>query len=99
MGKIVESHSILKWISTMTANVISFFRVGKHDLTTEMLRSGRAWTKLVAEFRESVYYRPAVARADASRLQPKLHVGRHLGHHARNGSILIMTTDGVVKAA
>ena len=50
-------------------------------------------------FGESVYYRPAVARAVASGVQPKLYVGRYLGHHARTGSILIMTTDGVVKAA
>ena len=30
-------------------------------------------------------------------MQPKLYVGRYLGHHARTGSILIMTTEGVVK--
>ena len=29
-------------------------------------------------------------------MQPKLYVGRH---HARTGSILIITTEGVVKAA
>ena len=32
-------------------------------------------------------------------MQPKLHVGRYLGYHARTGSILIMTAEGVVKAA
>ena len=32
-------------------------------------------------------------------MQPKLYVGRYLGHHARTDSILIKTTDGVVKAA
>ena len=32
-------------------------------------------------------------------MRPKLHVGRCLGHHARIGSILITTTDGVVNAA
>ena len=68
-------------------------------LTAEMRRSGRGWKRLVAEFGESVYYRPAVARAVASGMQPKLYVGRYLGHHAKTGSILIMTTDGVVKAA
>ena len=32
-------------------------------------------------------------------MQPKLYVGRYLGHHARTGSILIMTTEEVVRAA
>ena len=64
-----------------------------------MRRSGYDWKKLVAQSGESVYYRPAVARAVASGTQPKLYVGLFLGHHARTGSILIMTTDGVVKAA
>ena len=99
VAKIVESHSILKWIPTMAADAISFFRIGRDGLTAEMRRSGRAWKKLVAEFGESVHYRPAVARAVGSGVQPKLYVGRYLGgHHARNGSILIMTTDRVVKA-
>ena len=99
VGNIVESHSILEWIPTMAADAISFFRIEKDGLTAEMRRSGRAWKKLVAEFVESVHYRPAVARAVASRMQNKLYVGRYRGHHARTGSIPIMTTDGVVKAA
>ena len=66
--------------------------LGKDGLTAEMRRFGRAWKKLVAEFWEFVYCRPAVARV-ASGMQPKLYVGRYLGHHARNGSILFMTTD------
>ena len=99
VGKIVESHSTLKWIPTMSADAISFIRIKRDGLTAEMRRSGRAWKKLVAELGESVYYRPAVARAVASGMQPKLYVVRYLGHHARTGSMLIMTTDGVVKAA
>ena len=83
----------------MAADAISFFWIGVDGLTAEMRRSGRAWKKLVAEFGKSVYYRPAVARAVASGLQRELYVGRYLGHHARTGNILIMTTDGVVKAA
>ena len=35
-----------------------------------MRRSGRAWKKLAAEFGESVYHRPAVARTVASGMQP-----------------------------
>ena len=32
-------------------------------------------------------------------MQQKLYLGRDLGHHARTGSILIMTTEEVVEAA
>ena len=98
VGKIVEYHSILKWIPTMAADAITFFRIGRDGLTADMRRSGRAWKKLVAEFGASFCYRPAVASAVASGMQATLIVGRYLGHHARTGSILIMTTDGVVKA-
>ena len=63
----------------MAADAISFFRIGRDGLTAEMRRSGRAWKKLVAEFGESVYNRPTVARAVASGMQPKLYVGRYLG--------------------
>ena len=83
----------------MAADAISFFRIGKDGLTAEMRRFARARKKLVPEFGESVRYRPAVARAVVSGIKPPLLAGRHLGHHARIGSLLIMTTDGVMKAA
>ena len=84
----------------MTADAVSFCRIGKDGLTAEMRRSGRAWKKLITGFGESDYYRPAVKMGFASGMQPTLYVGRYLGHHhARTGSILVMTTDGVVKAA
>ena len=67
-------------------------------MTAEIRLSGRARKKLVAEFVESVYYRPVVARPVASGIQPKLYVGRYLGNHALTSNILIMTTDGVVIA-
>ena len=83
----------------MAADAISFFMFGKDGLTAEMRRSGRAWKKLVAEYGEYVCYCPAIARTFAFGMQPILCVGLCIGHHARTGSILIMTTDGVVKAA
>ena len=99
LGKVVESHFISRWIPMMASDAISFFRIGRDGLTAEMRRSGRAWKKLVAEFGESVHCHPAAARVVTREMQPELHVGRYLGHHARAGSSLIMTTHGVVKAA
>ena len=46
MVKIVESHSILKWMPTMAADAISFFKM-------------RRWKELVAELGESVCNGPA----------------------------------------
>ena len=83
----------------MASDAISFFRIGRDDLAAEMRRSARAWKKLVADFGESVYCLPAVARAVPSGMKPQPCVGRYLGHHVRTSSILIMTTDGVVKTA
>ena len=42
VGKIVASHSILRWIPTMAADAMSFFRIGRDGLTAEMRHSGRA---------------------------------------------------------
>ena len=81
----------------MAADAISFFRIGRDGLKSEMRRSGRAWKKLVAEFGESVYHCPAVARAVASEVQQPLYDGRYLGHHARTGSILIVKSCRVSK--
>ena len=50
VGKIVEYHSILKWVPTLAADAISFFRIGRDGLKAEVRRSGRAWKKVVAEF-------------------------------------------------
>ena len=47
VGKIVESHSILRWILTMAVDATTFFRIGRGGLTADMRRSGRAWKKLV----------------------------------------------------
>ena len=66
VGKIVESHPILRWIPTMASDAISFFSGNAYR---------RDWKKLVIEFGERVYRRPAVARTNASGMQPKLHVG------------------------
>ena len=88
MGKIVESHSILKWMDTEDGTRCDLFL---QDWGETAESSGRAWKKLVAEFGESVYFSPAVARAVANEMRPR--------HHARTGSILTTTTDGVVKAA
>ena len=82
VGRIVEPHSILRWIPTMASEAISFFRIQGDGLTF--------WTCLEetrSKFGESVHCRPAVPRAVESGMQPKLYVGLYLGHHARSASI------------
>ena len=99
VGPVADGHPILRWLPMAAADAISFYRIGRDGLTAEMRRTGRPWNKLVAEFGERVFYRPVVARKVRSGMQPKLEVGRYLGHHARTGSILVMTEAGVVPAA
>ena len=82
----------------MASDAVCFSRIDKDGLT-EMRRSRRAWKKLVAGLGASVYYWPAVARTVASVMQLTLYVGWYLGYFTRTGSILIMITHGVVKAA
>ena len=81
------------------ADAISFYRDGREGITAETRRTGRPWKKLAAETGEHVYYRPAVSGHGRSGTRAKRYVGRHVGHHARTGSILVMTEKGVVKAA
>ena len=56
--KIVESHSILRWIPTMASDAISFFRIGGDGLTAVVRCFGPAWKNLVAEFGETVSLLP-----------------------------------------
>ena len=100
LGKeIGDEHHVLSWLPMAAGNAISHFRLGSDGATAEMRRSGRAFKKSVAEFGEQVHYRALEAKASKSGMAPKLHDGIFLGHHARSGALLIMTTSGVVKAA
>ena len=97
VGKIVEPHFHLE-ADTDDGSRCDLFLQDWERWLDGWNATGRAWKKLVAQFGESAYYRPAVARAVASGMRPKLYVGRYLGLHARTGSILNMTTDEVVTA-
>ena len=98
MGPVKDDHPILRWLPTAAADAISRYRLGRDGLTAEQRRTGRPWRKMIAEFGERVHFREAQARATPSGMQPKLFTGYYIGHHARTGSLLIMTTNGVVKA-
>ena len=87
VGKIVESQFILKWIPTMAADAISSSRIGRVGFTAEMRRCGRAWKKLVAEFGESVNFRP-VFRSLATAQQQE---SRQKGHHLPSSRVAVST--------
>ena len=92
-GKYRRVTSILEWVPTLASGAISLYRIDRDGLSAEMRRSGRA-----CKVWRICLLLPS-GRAEASGTQPTLHVGLYIGHHARTSSILIMTTDGVVKAA
>ena len=79
----------------MAADAFSFVRIDSDGLMSEKRRSGRPWKKLVAGVGESIHDPPAVARA----VWPVAHSPTYLGHHARTGSVLIMTIVGLVTGA
>ena len=89
LGKIVESRSILKWIPTMASD--SAVSSGLVEM---------AWKRkchvLCVLGRNSLQSSENLSTS-AQRQQPQLQVG--CNQIFRTGSILIMTTDGVVKAA
>ena len=82
----------------MTSDAISFFRIGRDGLTAEMLAT--FW----ASFEETrckvrgICLLPPSGSKSSCKWNVIKAVGRYLGHHARTGNILIMTTEGVVKA-
>lgn len=97
-GPVRKDHPILSWLPMLAADSLSRYRVGRDGRTAEVRRIGRPWKKLVAEFGERVRFRPALAEPLASGMQAKLQTGYYIGHHARTGSLLVMTAGGVVKA-
>eukprot|EP00971_Amphidinium_carterae_P138725 2749239-Amphidinium_carterae.1 len=94
-----DDHVFLRWLPMVAGNAISHFRLGADGMTAEVRRSGRPWKRMVAEVGERVFYRPATAAVPRSGMAAKLLAGYYVGHHARTGVLLVLTKEGLVKAA
>ena len=93
VGKIVESHSILRWIPTVAADAISFFRIGRDGLTAEIRRSGRAYKETRCRVRRIRTPPPSGSKSSCKRkptkavcwsvyCSPRAH-WQHSHHHDR----------------
>ena len=96
--EIGEKHPILSWLARHGNFLISRYRVGQDGKTGYEKLKGKKWRRPVVTFGERVWFRPLKSyMAGKSDLEDKLYTGRYVGTHGRNGDVLIMTKDGVLK--
>ena len=59
---------------------------------------GKKWKRPVVTFGERIWFRPLKSYLKGqSDLESRLLVGRYIGTHGRNGDVLVMTAEGVLK--
>ena len=90
-----DGDPMLSWLPRHAADLISRYRRGEDGKTPEQRRTGKQWRKPALEFGEAIMYKPAVAQTRPSGLQPKMELGRYIGHHGRSSALLVMTPEGV----
>ncbi|CAK0892634.1 unnamed protein product [Prorocentrum cordatum] len=96
--KLPVDHPLWTWLPRHAAACLSRYRIGPDGRTAEQRRTGRAWAKAAVEFGERIHARPAVPREPRSGFAPKMVEGRYVGHQSRTGSLLVMTSTGVIRA-
>ena len=93
-----EKHPILSWMARHGNFLVSRYRIGQDGRTGYEKLKGKRWKRPVVTFGERVWFRPLKSyMSGKSDFQDKLYTGRYVGTHGRNGDVLIMTKDGVIK--
>ena len=89
-----EGHPLATWIPRYAAEQANRFRVGTDGKTPEERRTGKKWIKPTPIFGEKVMIKPAGKgrRGDLTRMRP----ARLIGCHNRFGSVLGMTSEGIL---
>ena len=94
--RVADDSPLLSGLPRFAAQVMNKMRIGKDGKTSEMRRTGRRWTKPVAQFGEKVWFRKIGedgASSFASRMTRRIFVG----HHDRTRAVLCFTKNGVVR--
>ena len=88
---------VLAWMPAFAADVISRYRRGSDGKTGWQRESGRQWAKRALQFGEKIMIREAKERIGVVKRdwEPRLIPVRYMGHHARTGSIVGLTKEGV----
>ena len=92
--KLEEGHPLLTWIPRYAAEQSNRYKVGSDGRTPEERRTGKRWIKPMPVFGENIMVKPIGKgrRGDMAKMKP----ARFLGAHNRFGSVLAMTTEGVL---
>ena len=93
-GPLPEGHPLATWIPRYAAEQANRFRVGSDGKTPEESRTGKRWVKPTPIFGEKVMIKPAGKgrRGDLTRMKS----ARFIGCHNRFGSVLGMTSEGIL---
>ena len=99
LGKEVgEKHPILSWLARHANFLMSRYRIGPDGRTGHERARGKKWRRPVVAFGERIWFRPLKSYMKGqSDLESRLLTGRYVGTHGRNGDVLVMTSDGVLK--
>eukprot|EP00435_Cladocopium_sp_Y103_P034158 s1161_g8.t1 len=92
--KLEDGHPLVQWIPRYASEQANRFRVGADGRTPEERRTGKKWIKPLPLFGEKVLIKPAGKgkKTDMARMVP----ARFVGMHNRFGSVLGMTSEGVI---
>ncbi|CAK0857259.1 unnamed protein product [Prorocentrum cordatum] len=96
--KVEDKHPVLAHLPEHAASVINRYRRGQDGKTALQRLTGRQWRKPVPLFGERLMARFAGERARKNALEEQMVEARYIGHHPRDGSMMVITSDGVKKA-
>ncbi|CAK0811643.1 unnamed protein product [Prorocentrum cordatum] len=96
--KVEDKHPVLAHLPEHAASVINRYRRGQDGKTALQRLTGRQWRKPVPLFGERLMARFAGERARKNALEEQMVEARYIGHHPRDGSMMVITSDGAKKA-
>ncbi|CAE7246360.1 HCN2, partial [Symbiodinium microadriaticum] len=92
-----DDDPFLMWIPTFAGDCIAFHRRGADVKTPWERETGRKWRRPFLEFGEKVMIKEAYDRSSGPKRdwQARMIPGRYVGHHARTGAVMGLTSEGV----
>ena len=94
--RIADDSPLLIWLPRFAAQVMNKMRIGKDGKTRELRRTGRRWTKPMAQCGEKVWFRK-IGEDGVSSFASRMTQGIFVGHHDRTGAASCITKNGVVR--
>ena len=95
--KIGTREPILQWAVRWAAMLVTRYLVGKDGRTAQERKRGRPCKSPLAEFGETVWYKPFDKNKDRNKVEPKWEQGVWLGISRESNETLIGTKGGVIR--